>query len=48
MTLEELKHQISGFLKANQSQEFTAQNLADGLRMTSIAEYKRVVNAMDA
>lgn len=48
MHLEELKAQLKGFLKANSSQSFSAQNLADGLRMTDAAGYKQVVNALNA
>lgn len=48
MLLEQLKSQINGFLKANREQKFTAQNMADGLHMTSAADYKQVVNAMNA
>ncbi|WP_349517321.1 ribonuclease R [Leuconostoc mesenteroides] len=48
MELEQLKSQLTGFLKANREQIFTAQNLADGLRMTDSQEYKQVVNALNA
>ena len=48
MHLEELKAQLNGFLKANSSQSFSAQNLADGLRMNDSAGYKQVVNALNA
>ena len=48
MALEQLKSQIGGFLKANREQAFTAQNMADGLRMNSAAAYQEVVNAMHA
>ena len=42
MELEQLKSQLTGFLKANREQIFTAQNLADGLRMTDSQGYKPV------
>ena len=48
MELEQLKSQLTGFLKANREQIFTAQNLADGLRMTDSKGYKQVVNALNA
>ncbi|CAM3143381.1 ribonuclease R [Leuconostoc rapi] len=48
MEIEQLKSQINGFLKANREQRFTAQNMADGLRMNSAAEYQQIVNAMNA
>lgn len=48
MAVEQLKSQIGGFLKANREQSFSAQNMADGLRMNSAAGYQDVVNAMNA
>ncbi|MBZ5964068.1 ribonuclease R [Leuconostoc gelidum subsp. gelidum] len=48
MEIEQLKSQINGFLKANQLQHFTAQNMADGLRMNSASQYQQVVNALNA
>ncbi|CAK1241053.1 ribonuclease R [Fructobacillus tropaeoli] len=47
MELKQLKEQIAGFLKANSTQAFTAQNLADGLRMNDAAGYRQVVGVLD-
>ncbi|CAK8054655.1 ribonuclease R [Eupransor demetentiae] len=47
MEMKELKSQLNGFLKANASQGFTAQNLADGLRMNDGSGYRQVVNALN-
>lgn len=48
MEIEQLKSQINGFLKSNSQQSFTTQNMADGLRMNSAADYQQVTNAMVA
>ncbi|CAH1852690.1 ribonuclease R [Convivina praedatoris] len=47
MEMKVLKSQLAGFLKANRQQTFTAQNLADGLRMTNESDYRQVVNALN-
>ncbi|WEV54168.1 ribonuclease R [Leuconostocaceae bacterium ESL0723] len=48
MEMKQLKEQLAGFLKANRQQDFTAQSLADGLRMSEGSEYRQVVNALNA
>ncbi|GAP02995.1 exoribonuclease R [Fructobacillus pseudoficulneus] len=47
MEIKQLKEQITGFLRANQGQGFTAQNLADGLRLNDAAGYRQVVSVLE-
>ncbi|GAO99743.1 ribonuclease R [Fructobacillus ficulneus] len=47
MEIKQIKEQIAGFLKANSGQSFTAQNLADGLRLEDATGYRQVVSVLE-
>ncbi|MDF7637698.1 ribonuclease R [Leuconostocaceae bacterium ESL0958] len=47
MQAEQLTAQLQGFLKANAQQSFSAQRLAEGLRMDDEQGFRRVVGALE-
>ncbi|MBS9338934.1 ribonuclease R [Fructobacillus sp. M2-14] len=47
MEQKQLREQLEGFLKANHSQAFSAQNLADGLRLEGASGYRQVLSVLE-
>ncbi|MBS9337815.1 ribonuclease R [Fructobacillus parabroussonetiae] len=47
METKQVKEQLEGFLKANPKQAFSAQNLADGLRLEGAAGYRQVLAVLE-
>lgn len=47
METKQVKEQLEGFLKANPKQAFSAQNLADGLRLEGASGYRQVLGVLE-
>lgn len=47
METKQVKEQLEGFLKANPKQAFSAQNLADGLRLEGASGYRQVLSVLE-